>query len=79
MKIMALLFASFRETAGHKELELEVPRGSTVRAVAQVLERQCSGLQLSGALCAVNHDYAKPDAPVAEGDTVAFLPPVSGG
>jgi molybdopterin converting factor small subunit len=28
---------------------------------------------------AVNADYAQLDAPVAEGDEVAFLPPVSGG
>ena len=29
--------------------------------------------------CAVNLDYARMSAPVAEGDDVAFLPPVSGG
>jgi molybdopterin converting factor small subunit len=28
---------------------------------------------------AVNADYARMAAPVAEGDEVAFLPPVSGG
>jgi molybdopterin converting factor small subunit len=29
--------------------------------------------------CAVNADYSRFAAPVAEGDEVAFLPPVSGG
>ena len=30
-------------------------------------------------LVAVNEDYAGEDAPLGEGDTVAFFPPVSGG
>ncbi|MDA8252251.1 MAG: MoaD/ThiS family protein, partial [Rhodospirillales bacterium] len=29
--------------------------------------------------CAVNQDFAGPDAPVAAGDEVAFFPPVTGG
>jgi molybdopterin converting factor subunit 1 len=28
---------------------------------------------------AVNQDFARPDAPVAPGDEVAFFPPVTGG
>ncbi|TAN53210.1 MAG: MoaD/ThiS family protein, partial [Methylococcaceae bacterium] len=28
---------------------------------------------------AVNHEYAKPDTPVRDGDEVAFFPPVTGG
>lgn len=30
-------------------------------------------------LCAVNMDYASPDAVVKDGDEVAFFPPVTGG
>jgi molybdopterin synthase sulfur carrier subunit len=29
--------------------------------------------------CAVNQDFAGPDAPVRAGDEVAFFPPVTGG
>jgi molybdopterin converting factor small subunit len=28
---------------------------------------------------AVNQDFARPDAPVAAGDEIAFFPPVTGG
>lgn len=79
MKVTALLFASLRTAAGTGRVELELPPAATVRDAAEELERRCDGLRLRGALCAVDERYAAPDRPLAAGDTVAFLPPVSGG
>lgn len=78
MRVTALLFAQYRAGAGAGSLDLELPDGTTVRdAAALVSER--TGVALAGAMCAVNEAYSRPDAPLADGDRVAFLPPVSGG
>ena len=79
MRVTTLLFANLRESAGRGALDLDVPNGSTVRDVAERLEREVQGLVLKGALCAVNEAYSQPDAVLREGDRLAFLPPVAGG
>ena len=79
VRITLLLFASYRQRVGERELTLELPEGWSVREVAARLEADHPGLALKGALCAVNESYVSPDHKVAGGDTVAFFPPVSGG
>lgn len=78
VRVTALLFAQFRVEAGRQRVELELPDGATVRTLAERIERDL-GLRLRGALCAVDERYADPDRPLEGGETVAFLPPVSGG
>ena len=77
MPIRVLLFASYRQQAGTRELTLDA--SATPREVAQQLEARFPSLTLKGALCAVNERYADPDETLEPGDTVAFFPPVSGG
>jgi molybdopterin converting factor subunit 1 len=81
MRVKIRLFARLREIAGADELEREVPDGSTLSGVWQALAGEFPEMSpyrraISGA---VNADYARLDAAVADGDEVAFLPPVSGG
>lgn len=78
MVVQILLFASYRELIGEKEVSLTCPERVTVRQCAKQLE-QTYGLFLEGALCAINEHYATPDTVIKEGDRVAFFPPVSGG
>ena len=78
MTVTALLFADYRARAGRAELGVELPAGATVRAAAEAVAEQ-TGVELSGAMCAVNERYSKPEHVLAPGDRVAFLPPVSGG
>ncbi len=78
MIVQILLFASYREVIGDKEISLECPVGTTARKCAVLLE-QTYGISLKGALCAINEHYADPDTVIQATDKVAFFPPVSGG
>jgi len=74
VRVTVKLFAGLRERAGWKELELDgVERVSDVWPALQL------GDEPKGLLYAVNRDYADPDRPLADGDEVAVIPPVSGG
>ena len=79
MTIQLLLFASYRDQVGQRELSLELPNNATVRQVAEKLQTDYPGLSLKGALCALNEQYVSPEQEVKGGDTLAFFPPVSGG
>ena len=81
LRIRVRLFAMQRETAGMKELRLEVPLGSTVddawNAVVVTVPALAPGR--SFLRFAVNGVYADPGTALADGDEVACIPPVSGG
>ena len=75
------LFARLRELAGTDTEQLEVPSGSTVSDVYDLVRRLHPGLGVDrGAVrAALNQEFADWDTVVAYGDEVAFIPPVSGG
>ena len=81
MLVTVRLFARLREMAGHPEIRLELPEGSTAGdAWARLTERHPGMVAYSSSIsCAVNEDYARMSAQLHDGDDVAFLPPVSGG
>ena len=81
MRVNIRLFARLRDIAGAGEIERQVPDGATVRTVWQTLANEFPDLQdyEVSISTAVNAEYARMEAPVADGDEVAFLPPVSGG
>jgi MoaE-MoaD fusion protein len=76
MRVRVRLFAMLRERAGTSELELELPEGARVRDALAAVEQLAQGLPL---VMAVNREYADADAPLAPGDELALIPPVSGG
>lgn len=76
--ISVVLFARLRREAGLSSLQLPLPQPATVRALAASVEAQ-TGVSLRGCMVAVNEAYADPEAPIHDGDEVAFLPPVAGG
>ena len=78
MQVKVLFFASHRRAAGLGEAILELPEGASVRDASQLLERQYN-LQLRGSMVAVNDEYATPEHILEVGDTLALIPPVSGG
>ena len=81
MRVRVRLFASLREAVGASTLDLDLPEGATAGAAWARLSAAHPALaSRRGSLAAaVNRRYASFDAPLAEGDEVVFIPPVSGG
>ena len=81
MRVTVRLFARLREIVGAAEIARDVPDGATLGVVWNGLaaEFPALGPYRSSVSGAVNADYARMQAKVADGDEVAFLPPVSGG
>ncbi len=81
MKVRFKLFAMLRERAGTGDGLRDVPDGTTVRELWDKLRREHAGL--AGVemklLYAVNSEYVGLEHRLADGDEVAFIPPVSGG
>ena len=81
MRVTVRLFARLRDIAGSAELVRDVPAGATIAAVWQGLVGEfpdLAGYERAISV-ALNADYARMNERVAEGDEIAFLPPVSGG
>lgn len=83
--ITLLYFARLREALGAGQEQLALPAGvSTLRALRAHLAQRgeawakemAEGRNLRAA---VNQAVVTADAPVADGDEVAFFPPVTGG
>jgi molybdopterin converting factor subunit 1 len=81
LRIRVRLFAMQRETAGMRELRLEVPRGATVDDAWNAVVESVPALAPGRASLrfAVNGTYADPATTLADGDEIACIPPVSGG
>ena len=81
MSLTVRLFARLREVAGTGELTRVLPSDATVAGVWEQLVRDYPAMAAyqPSLSCAVNAEYARFKTPVADGDEIAFLPPVSGG
>lgn len=81
LRVRVRLFAIQRELAGTREVELELADGATVAdAWTAVVERHPSlAPGRASVRFARNGDYADASTALADGDEVAFIPPVSGG
>jgi molybdopterin synthase catalytic subunit len=76
MKVAVRLFAALRERAGTRGAALELDEGASVGDVWPALGL---GEAPSGLVYAVNRAYVERGTPLADGDEVALIPPVSGG
>lgn len=81
MRVTVRLFARLRDIAGTGDLWREAQSGATVADVWRGLVSEFPEMARyeSSISSAVNADYARMTAPIADGDEIAFLPPVSGG
>jgi molybdopterin converting factor subunit 1 len=76
VKVTVRFFAGLRERAGAASRRLDIDDGASVGHVWAALDL---GEEPDGLLYAVNAEYAPREQPLAEGDEVALIPPVSGG
>lgn len=76
--IKILLFAYLQEEVGKSQLEIELDQ-ITVSQLKQYLHSIYNLPQLDQVLTAINEEYAEDVDVIKSGDTIAFIPPVSGG
>jgi MoaE-MoaD fusion protein len=81
MRIRVLFFGMLKQVAGAAEQSVELPEGSLVGAVFEHYAVLHPGIRgMAGRIAmARNQEFSALSAPLADGDEVAFLPPVSGG
>ena len=81
MRVTVRLFARLRDITGAGELARDLAPGATIGDLWRQLAGEFPALDAyeRSISSAVNADYARMDRAVADGDEIAFLPPVSGG
>jgi molybdopterin synthase sulfur carrier subunit len=80
MTIEVLHFASLRALLGVASESLDIPGDATAQTVFELIQqRHQRSLQASHYRVAINDCFAQWSDPVQPGDTVAFIPPVTGG
>lgn len=80
MRVPVRLFAGLRERAGAASIDVEVPEPATVGGLLAALGATPLGsLPPRSCIVAVNREYADEAQPIAAGDEIALIPPVSGG
>ncbi|HJH11790.1 MAG TPA: molybdopterin converting factor subunit 1 [Metalysinibacillus jejuensis] len=75
--INILLFAHLQESVGQEKLQVDLPASSVLEIKTWLSTNY--NLSLQNVLAAVNEAFAKDDTIVNPGDTIAFIPPISGG
>ena len=80
-RIKLLFFATIRERAGMKTLEMEIPEEMTVQGLKDKLASDLPRLKesMSSVLITINREYAFDEAIVPLNAEIGMFPPVSGG
>lgn len=79
MRVRVVYFGVLRERLGGDQDFLELTDGATVTGVLNVYRERVPGFAWDSIAVAVNHEYARAESVLQDGDEVALLPPVSGG
>jgi molybdopterin synthase catalytic subunit len=81
MRVRVLFFGLLKDLVGCGAEEREFPAGADLKTVFDAYAAEHPGLrEMAGSIVlARNQEFAAPATPLADGDEVAFLPPVSGG
>ncbi len=79
--VKVLFFATLRDRAGAKSLEIEIPEGANVGQLKDQIGRDHPNLEQSmqSVVVAINREFAFDESVLPESAEVAMFPPVSGG
>ncbi|MGB8981924.1 MAG: MoaD/ThiS family protein [Anaerolineales bacterium] len=80
-RVKLLLFATLRDRAGAKSIELEIPADLTVQGLKEKISNEYPNLResMSSVIITVNREYAFDEAVIPPDAELAMFPPVSGG
>jgi molybdopterin converting factor subunit 1 len=80
-RVKLLFFATLRDRAGTKSMELEIPSGLTVQGLKDKLSAEFPNLKesMSSVLITIDREYAFDEAVIPPDAELAMFPPVSGG
>jgi molybdopterin synthase sulfur carrier subunit len=73
-----LFFAHLRDSVGAEEVQLDAA-GKTVAELKAEITETYKLAKMDTVMTAINEEFAPDDELIHEGDTIAFIPPVSGG
>ena len=81
MRVRVLFFGQLKDITGKPEEEVQVEEGSDLGSLFQSYAGRFPrlGAMRDAVVLTRNREFADPSALLADGDEVAFLPPVSGG
>jgi molybdopterin converting factor subunit 1 len=79
--VKLLFFATLRDRAGAKSIELDVPAELTVQGLKDKISDEYPKLResMSSVIITINREYAFDDAVIPPNAELAMFPPVSGG
>ncbi|HXD10425.1 MAG TPA: MoaD/ThiS family protein [Anaerolineales bacterium] len=79
--VKLLFFATIRERAGAKFLEMDVPADLTIHALKERISVEHPNLKesMKSVLITINREYAFDEAVIPQNAEIAMFPPVSGG
>ena len=79
--VKLLFFATIRDRAGTKTLELDIPADMTVDGLKEMLSTEYPNLRdsMKSVIITINREYIPDDAVLPLNAEIGMFPPVSGG
>lgn len=80
-RIKLLFFATLRDRAGTRSMDLEIPENMTVQGLKEKLAEEYPNLRdsMKSVLITIDREYAFDEAIIPSNAEMAMFPPVSGG
>ncbi|MBN2117653.1 MAG: molybdopterin converting factor subunit 1 [Anaerolineales bacterium] len=80
-RVKLLFFATLRDRAGTKSMELDIPADLTVQGLKDKISDEYPNLKdsMSSVIITIDREYASDEAVIPPNAELALFPPVSGG